>query len=62
MVSVLFRRAMIVAHKSHHQQVRERAQQNHAVEEDIVEGDLKDRNQHDPNDWNQAAEKHEEHM
>jgi len=44
MVGVLFRRTMIVAHKSHHQQMGEWAQQNHSVEQDIVQGDFKDGN------------------
>jgi hypothetical protein len=53
---------MIVAHKSHHQQMRKWAQQNHAIEEYIVERDFKDRNEHDSYHWNQAAQKHEEYM
>ena len=52
MMGLLFSGSMVVSHESHHQQMRERAEQNHAVEQDIVERDSKDGNQHDPDHWN----------
>jgi hypothetical protein len=42
---------MIIPHETHHQQMRERAQQNHAVEQHIVERDFKERNQEYSYDW-----------
>jgi hypothetical protein len=43
MFSVLLR-GMIMSHESHHQQMRQRAEQDHAVEQNIVQWHFKEGN------------------